>query len=268
MKKYLLDKIFAVGTTYRAEEDKAYVITKAGTDSSSQASIKVAGTPVFYTITDIAPKYKIGTNLLGPMHLGSDFIVVPPSKTLEFTGASGSEFRLIGEIIELEAGEAITPDLASRYTEQGKKFLSYESGTYSHGADTAWTAGDENTVIEATVPSGEKWLINNLFLGKVDNVSGGLSQGQFAFRIYVDDKPFDLVETSMGKKGIDVMSCYLPPNTTNNMEPFTLEKMPIELTSGRTLKVTCINVSGSDISPTSGNSLDVTCYVVKEITYV
>jgi len=268
MKKYILNKIFAVGTAYRAETDKAYIVEEVGTDSSSQASVKVAGTPCLYIINEIAPLFMTGTNLLGPISLGSDFIVVPPSKTLEFTGASGAKVRLVGSIIELEPGETITPDLVSRYTEQGRKFLSYEVGTYSRGTDTAWTAGEERTVLTVTVPSGERWLLNREFLANVANVSGGLLPGQFAVRIYVDDKPLDLVETVMGRLGIDVVSCKLPPNTTDNMEPFTLESMPIELTPGRTLKVTCINVSGASISPTSGTSLTAKVYVVKEVTYI
>jgi len=255
---YRLDKCFDIGTVYRAESDKAYMVKKIGTNSTTKAVVKVAGGPCCELLAESAPKYPINTNLIPPFDLGSEYIVVPPDKTLEIDGESGKDIRAIGSILVLRPGETLPAGLLTRYDQQLRKFKSYQRGTYSHGTDAAWADGLENNVITFTCPAGEKWLFNDLLGATVANVSGGLLQGQFGIRIYVDDMPFDLIETAMGRKGIDCISCHLPPKEDVNSEPFMLSDLPIELSPGRTLRISCINVSGGSISPTTGNSLDVT----------
>ena len=68
----------------------------------------------------------------------------------------------------------------------------------------------------------------------------------------------------MGPKGIDVVRGHYVSDTTDYLIPFSLAEMPITLTPGRTLKVTCINISGSDISPSSGASITVYVYLLDE----
>jgi len=268
MLEYKLDKIFKVGTVYRAESDKGYVIEFAGTASTTPSRIKVAGAPCLEFTSDIAPLAKINTNLFGPISLGDQKIVVPPDKTLEFEDTSGDKVRLVGKILELAVGETFPADLVARYHEQVKKFISYKKGTYSHGTDAAWSADVENDVLTFSIPQGEHWTFNHILAATVANVSGGLAAGQFGIRLYKDDKPFDLIETSMGVKGIDVVSCHLPPKEDVNFVPFTLADFPITFEPGRTLRISCINVSGASISPTAGASLDVTVYIVGIREYI
>jgi len=255
---YRLDKVFDVGTIYRAEEDKAYVIRKIGTNSTTKATVKVAGGPCCELLAESAPKYPVSTNLIPPFDLGAEYIVVPPDKPLEIDGEAGKDIRAIGTILVLKTGEVLPAGLLTRYDNQTKKFKSYQRGTYSHGTDAAWADGVENNVLVFTCPSGERWRFDDFLGATVANVAGGLLQGQFAVRIYVDDFPYDIIETKMGRKGIDVVSCHLPPKEDVNTEPFMLTDHPINLAPGRTLRISCINVSGGSISPTTGASLDVT----------
>ena len=255
METKLFAKTFDAGTVYRAETDKAYVIERIGTDSSSTATIKVEGAPVAEIINTITPKEKTGSNLFGPIDLKDLKIVVPQTKPLQIEGASGSKIMAYGKILVLAPGEALPSAFAGRYTEQRTKYITYLSGSYDNGTDTAWDAGKENKVLEYTVGVNEKIILDKFFACWVDNVSGGLLQGQFGFRIYIDDTPLDVIEDTMGKKGIDPFAAPLPPNTTNSMEVFSFEKNPIELGPGKTLKVTAINISGAAISPNSGTSL-------------
>jgi len=267
MQQYKLNKVFDVDTIYRAETDKAYFIQAIGTNSTTKAVVKVAGAPVAEILDEIAPKEKINTNLLGPVNLGPVSIVVPPNKTFEFSGSSGSELRAIGKILVLEPGEVLPGDLVDRYKAQATHYITYIRGTYSHGTDVAWAADDENGVVDFTVPVKEKYTLNKFFGGTVANVSPSLAQKQFALRIYIEDKPYDIVETAMGKLGIEIFGCHLPPKEDVNFVPFTLEELPIVLEEGKNLKVKCINISGASISPTTGASLDVTVnmFAIKEI---
>jgi len=265
---YKFDKIFDIGTTYRAEPDKAYIIKALGTDSTTIAKVVVAGAPAIEFLDEFAPCYKINTNLYGPLELGDQYIVVPPDKTLEMTGESGKDVRAVGELVVLGPGEALSPIHMARYEEQAKRFFSYQRGTYSHGTDTAWAADYEKDIITFSVPAGERWEFSNIIGATIANVSGGLTKGQFAIRIYVDDKPFDNVVTEMGRKGIDVVSCHLPPKEDVNFNPFTLLEYPITIGPGRTIRISCINVSGANISPTTGASLDVTVVIVGICQYI
>jgi len=265
---YKFDKIFAVGTVYRAEADKAYVIKSVGTNSTTIARVVVAGAPAVEILDEFAPRYPVNTNLYGPIELGDQYIVVPKDKTLEVTGETGKNVRLLGDLYVFAPGEDLPAFHLTRYNEQAKVFLSYQRGTYSHGTDTAWAADLEKDVITFSVPAGERWEFANILGGTVANVSGGLLPGQFGLRIYVDDRPLDNVIPNMGKKGIDVVSCHLPPKEDVNFEPFTLLEYPIRIGPGRTIRISCINVSGGSISPTTGTSLDVTVIIVGVCEYI
>jgi len=265
---YKFDKIFDVGTIYRAEADKAYVIKSVGTTSTTIAKVVVAGAPCIELLSDFAPQYPINTNLYGPIDLGDQYIVVPKDKTLEITGESGKKARLQGDLYVFAPDEDLPSIHLARYNEQAKIFLSYRKGSYSHGVDTAWAADFEKDVITFTIPAGERWEFANILGGTVSNVSGGLQPGQFGIRIYVDDRPFDNVITDMGRKGIDVVSCHFPPKETVNFKPFTLVEYPIRIGPGRTLRLSCINVSGASISPTAGTSLTAVILIVGVCEYI
>lgn len=262
MNKYPLDKIFVQGTTYRAESDKGYVIRKVGTGSTTKGSIVVAGGPTVEVVDDFAPLAKLNTNLFGLFDLGDYPIVVPPDRTLEFTGTSGAKWRLVGEIIELAPGEVFPEALLARYHEQNSVYWSYKTDSYSHGTDTDWGAGVSKDVLEFTVPAGEMWRFNSILAVSIANVSGGLSAGQFGIVVYKDDKPFDLIETTMGMKGLDAVSLPLPPKEDVNFEAFSLKDFNWAFEPGRTLRIACVNVSGSDISPSAGTSITVTALIV------
>ncbi len=85
-------------------------------------------------------------------------------------------------------------------------------------------------------------------------------------RIYVEDKPYDIVETTMGPLGIELFGCPLPPKADVNEEIFTLANLPIELEEGTNIKAKIINISGADISPSAGTSLVAKVLMVAEKT--
>jgi hypothetical protein len=253
MKKYYLDKIIDQGTLYRAETDKAYVVTAIGTDSSTKATLYVGGVPVAEIYNEMAPNYPINTNLNGPIALGNLFIVIPPAKTFSFSGSSGSTMRLIGNIIELGPGEALTPDLLARFSEQGKKFISYLSGSVTTAAGGVVSAGSEVDVIVTTVPVSERYTINRLYMaeGRLDDYT---AVPQFWSRIYVNGKPLDNLETAMGKFGIAGSAAPHPAREAVNFEAFSFEEKPLVLEEGTDLRITIIN-NGADYTVPTGRTL-------------
>lgn len=240
---------------YRAESDKAYVIRKVGTDSATKAQVKPAGGGLAEVIADAAPMHSTEDNILGPLELGDFYLVVPPDKTLEFSGADASQFRLIGEILELAPGEVMPTSLLARYGEQAKKYMSYLTGSYDHGTDKAWPADEEHNVLVFPCPAGERWGFDGLYMarGRLNVAIWGV--GDFASRIYVQDVPWDILETQvgaatykMGRKGIDHRATPYPPEDGRNIQPFSLASMPIAIEPGRILKVTATNTSGAELS--------------------
>ena len=253
MKKYFLDKTIAVGTLYRAETDKAYVIKAIGTDSATKATLSVAGVPVAEIYSEMAPLYPTSGNLNGPINLGKLFIVIPPTKTFSFTGAAGSSMRLIGELIELEPGEVLPSDLLSRFTEQGRKFISYLTGSVTTAAGGTITAGTETDIIVTTVPVAERFILNRLYMaeGRLDDYT---PVPRFYSRIYVDGKPLDNVEATMGPLGIAGSSAPHPARIAVNTKPFSFEEKPLVLDAGKDLRITMIN-TGADYTVPTGRTL-------------
>jgi len=253
MPEYKLDKIFNIGTIYRAETDKYYIIKTVGTNSTTKATVKVAGSVCGEFIDKLTPLQPINTNLWGPIPLNECFIVVPPGKTIEFTGESGKVLRLTGIIGELAPAEALPPPYMARYGEQPKKYLTYETASLSKAAGTTIPAGTEETILTRTCPPGEKHLYNNRYGGQCRANTTVYDGDQFATRIYVEGKPHDIFETTMGRKGIASKSAPLPPKEDVNTVGFTLADAPIELTPGRTLTITYINV-GPDFTVPTGTT--------------
>lgn len=277
MKTYKLDKTFAANTDYTAELDKAYIVQKVGTSSTTKGTLKVAGAPCLEIVQDIAPLFPRMTNLNQPLDLGDLYVVIPNSKTFRFEGSAGSEVRLIGKIIELESGEALPAAFAGRYAEQPNKFLSYKSGEVTTAAGGTVAAGAETTIIDFTCPAGEKWLFKHRYQaeGRLDNLD---AVPQFYFQIRINDDPLDILSTDMGKKGISGSSTPNPPRdvdttTTDIVEQYvekvaaTLEDMPIELKPGVNLKVIGVN-TGSDYVVPTGQTLSQVCHLVGIKEYI
>jgi len=265
---YILQKTFAVGTLYRAERDKAYVIQRIGTDSTTKVRLEEITPPAVEVLNEIAPLAKTTGNVLGPMDLDRFFVVIPPDKPFRFSGATGAKVKCMGRILELAPGEALPTPISARFGVQAREYLTYQRATYSHGTDVAWAAGDERTVLDYTCPVGEKHVFRRFAGVNIANLAAALSAGQFGIRIYKDDKPLDIIDTTMGRLGLDAYEMPLPPRDALTLDIFTLKDMPIELKEGENLKVKCINVSGASISPSTGTSIEVTVNLVDERTLI
>lgn len=256
MKKYILDKVLESGVLYRAESDKAYVINYVGTNSTTRAKLSVADAPCLEIVDVIAPLTTTNANLCGPMALGDCYIVVPPTKTIKFEGSAGSYMRIIGNIIELEPGETLPPELLSRYSAQSKKYLSYLEGSYSSAAAAAISANAEYDVIPtASVPVGERWTFASYYMGEVWTTAGSIPREQLATRIYINGKPLDIVEATMGKLGIYSTAAPHPPRADLNYDVFTFEEKPIVLEAGKDYRVTCVN-NGPTKTLAAGETLE------------
>jgi len=266
MKKYFLDKTIAVDTLYRAENDKALIIEKVGTNSTSKATFSIAGSPVLDLIDKIAPIRTINTNMNPLLALGPQYLVVPPGKPFTFSGASGSELRLKGNILVFEPDEVLPSADKARFMEQPRIYKSYQSGTYSSAAAASIAAGQEETVLSFTVPVGEKWTFGELFMAETWTTADTIDREDLAIRIYVDDLPYDVVESEMGRLGLHGTAAPHPAREDVNMTPFSLADKPITLDPGKTLKVTCINI-GAAATLTAGETWEarVTIVGIKEI---
>ena len=246
VKYYKLDKIFEQGTTYEMPNDRFYVIEAIGTDATSATYLKIDGVDTGAIISTIAPLHKTSSNILGPLKLGQLYYVVPPNKTFTVEGPSGAKVRCIGKIGVLAPGEAIPGNFASRFAEQGDHYLTYDTDTYSISGSGTWTAGTEYEVYSLTPKTIETYKFNN-FAGV--SISGfTVSEGQVGIIFHLDGTPLDILTTDPGKKGIDALSMPLPPASDTERIPFTLADLPIEVLGDHTIKVTAMNVSGSDIS--------------------
>jgi len=277
MKTYLLDKTISVDTVYTAEMDKAYVIEEVGTDSTTTATLKVAGAPCLEIVEDFAPAFAEVKNLNPVLPLGDLRVIVPPSKKFEFSGSAGSKLRIKGFILELQPGEVLPAGYAARYTEQARKYFSYKSGVVTFAAGTTWAAGTETKVIDFTAPAGEKWVFAHRYQAeaRLDNlvaVPRGFSQ------IRINDDPLDILDTAMGPKGLAGSGTPNPPRdvdttTTDivaqlvNKVPASLEKMKIELMPGVNVKVYLINTGANYTVPT-GRTLNLIVHMVGIKEYI
>jgi len=154
----------------------------------------------------------------------------------------------------------------TRYAEQPRVFKSYQSGTYSSAAAASIAAGQEETVLSFTVPVGERWVFGELLMAETWTSANTIPRENLAVRIYVDDLPYDVVESAMGRLGLHGTAAPHPAREDVNMKPFSLAEKPIELTAGKTLKITCINI-GAAATLTTGETWEarVTIVGVKEI---
>jgi len=243
MKKFKLDKRLKTNTDYYTESDTAFIIRKIGTDDTSKVTVKVEGVPCAEIVTDFAPLYATSTNRLDLFDLKDLYIVVPPDKNFRFDGTSGKYVRIQGEILRLGPGEALPASYAGRYTEQGKKFWSYQKD--SPDSATSVAAKSASTVLEFTCPTGERWKFPSYLMALYASASQMLD---FTTRILKQDEPLDNLINDKTDLGIDQYATPYPPSDTYGEVPFTLEQNPIELEPGQVLKIQAFNTSASAIT--------------------
>jgi len=256
---YKLDKTLEVGTTYETPPDRGYIIERVGTSDSSTLKLLVDGAPVLAVTTDLAPTAENSSNLFGPIELGEHYVVIPPNTKFSLDGTSGAKLRIMGKIFHLLPGESIPADLKARYDAQTKKYITYVEGSHAFSAGASWSAGQEVTLVELTPKTIEKYRLDDRIGVSVTGTSASLSAGQVGIRFYLDGKPLDMLTQDPGKYGLDAYFMPLPPSTSGVMKPYTLKDIPIEVLGDHTLKITAINVSGSDLAAAdSSTSITVT----------
>jgi len=260
--RYKLDKIIEQGTNYQTPADRFYVIRKIGTDAASPVKLIIDGTETGEIISTIAPLHKTSSNLLGPLDLGDLYYVVPPNKTFNVDGPSGAKVRIIGRIGVLAPGEVLPAQHASRFTEQGKRFVTYIQDSYSKATDEAWAAGEEQEVISLTPKTIEEYKFNREVLASISG--GDVSEGDFAVRFFLDGKPLDVLTTAPGRLGIDILSMPSPPADATEEEAFSLADLPILVAGDHTFVIKVVNTSGASKSPASGSAWSVTVTAIVE----
>jgi len=257
---FSLDKIMSVDTEYETTRRLGYVIRKVGTDSSSSAKLVIDGKELGSIITTVAPIHKTSSNLLGPLALGDEFLVVPPDTKFKFTGASGSKMRIVGEIVSLGSGEGFPSDLMNRFLNQHKLYRTLYSGSFSLGTDVAWVDGAVYEVLSLTPLTSEKVTLDDIVLVSISGDT--VSEGDFGVEFYLDNVPFEPEVAESLMRGIDSKAMPSPPADSTEEIPFSLKNFPIEVLGDHTLSVRVRNVSGSDKSPASGSSWSVSVYAI------
>jgi len=260
MKLFPLDKYLLSGTEYKTDSRQLLVIEKVGTDSSEKGTLSVDQVPCLEIINAIAPLRKNNSVIIGPLNLGEYYIVVPPETKFKFTGASGSYMRIIGKVVQLDPHETIPTQYMARYKEQGKKYITYVTGSYEHGTDTAWAADDENTVLTLKPSTIERYVFDSLLL--LTKSGGTFTPRQFALLMYIDNVPIEYIYSDTLREGIDVYSIPDYDDVSENEKPFSLKDFPIDLKGDHELKVTIKNISGTSQTPASGSSWTFTLYMI------
>jgi hypothetical protein len=247
-----LDKVVPAGTTFITEKREAFIANFVGTNAATDGTLFIDEKPVITLKSLVAPHRLRDSNLLGPLNLGDLYIVIPPETKYLWQGPSGSVLRLIGTKILLEPGEALGEPYISRYRAQFNSIIVYREGTYNHGVGNAWQAGDEREVLRIRPAVIEKYVFNSVLMASVDNVSGGVADGDWGVFIYVDGQP------------IDVLSCPRPPTDTTEEIPLSLQNYPIEVPGDHEISFRVVNNSGAAKSPTTGNAIIATVTVLAQ----
>jgi len=260
MKILPLDKTFDTGTEYKAEHNKFYVFQKLGTNVDVDY-IEIEGRRTTPLNSELSPQYKTSSNLFGPLDLEDLFLVVPPDHRFKFVSSTSGRVVAIGKLGILELGEGLPADLASRFKNFHLVYKKPFTFTKSLGTDVSWGAGEEVEVVSLTPTSIERITLNDIIGLKAEN-AGTIGKGDLGVIIYYDDVPFDILDTTMGRKGIDFFDMPLPPTSDAMRKPFTFRNFPIVVEPNHTLKIKVINNTGSAITPPSGESITITCKFV------
>jgi len=253
-----LDKVLKAGTEYVTDKREVLVIKKIGTNSAEIGQIFIDRKPTTRAYSIISPPYRTTSNFMPLFDLGELFNVVPPETRILWNGAPGSILRIVGYKIQLDPGEAVEAGLMGRFNAQFGSYWTVIEGSFSKGVDTAWPAGEENTVLTLTPSTIEEYLLNNVIMASVSNVSGGINPGDWAIRFHLDKAPLEFVYGTTLQLGVDALSMPRPPSGTTELTPFTLADFPISVPGDHILEIKAINTSGMNKSPPSGTSITVT----------
>jgi hypothetical protein len=259
---YKLIKTLDAGTSYRAETDKFYVIRRVCSNTSTSVGyLEVAGAKCMEIHGDVAPLAMTGTNWIDILDLGDYYVVVPPAKVFKFTGDSTAKLHIQGTIGEMMSPTDFPADLNARLSTQAKEFIRIQRGTATlAGKGTNWAADNEVNVLTLSATAGERHLLDSRLAVYVSNLANLHKAGDIALRLYYQDKPLDILDSTMADLGIDIWEAYWNDGSSTYYKYYLdLSDMPIQLEPGRTLKVNVRNVSGGNIAASS--SYDLTCTV-------
>jgi len=251
---FKLDKVISQGVIYETPPDRGYIIEAVGTNASGPVKLLVDGAPVAVIDVTLSNIAKTGGNLYGPIELGDYYVVIPPNTKFSVDGPSGAKVRIKGKIVHLLPGEGFPADLKARYAEQTKKYVTYIDGSYTFSAGANWSAGQEITLVELTPKTIEKYRLDDRIGVSISGLSASLDSGQVGIRFYLDGKPLDMLTENAGHYGLDAYVMPLPPSSTGVYQPYLLKDIPIEVLGDHTLKITAINVSGSNLAAASSTT--------------
>ena len=259
-----LDKVVPAGTTFTTEKREAFIANVVGTNATTDGTLYIDEKPVITLKSLVAPHRLRDANLLGPLSLGDLYIVIPPETKYLFSGPAASVLHLIGTKIILDPGEALGEPYISRYRAQFNSIIVYREGAYNHGVGNAWPAGEEHEALLVKPSTIERYVFNSVLMASVENVSGGVAEGDWGILIYVDGQPIDFIHHTGEKKGIEVLSAPRPPTDTTEEVPFSLANYPIEITGDHSISFRIVNNSGASKSPTAGNAIIATVTVLAQ----
>lgn len=260
MKILPLEKAFDTNVEYRAEHNKFYVIEYLGSDVNIDY-IEIEGRRTTPLDATLSPQYVTGTNLFGQLELEDLYLVIPPLHRFKFVSSASGKVTVSGKLGILALGEGIPADLATRFKNMHLTYKKPFTFTKSLGTDVKLAAGAEVTVAEIQPSTIERITLNDI-IGLSATNAGTIAKGSLGVIFYYDDTPLDILDTAMGRKGIDFLDMPLPPTTSGVMEAFSFANYPIVIEPNHKLKINVINNSGADITPPAGTSISFTCKFV------
>jgi hypothetical protein len=266
---YKLIKTLDAGTTYRAETDKFLIINRVSTNTSTAVGeLTVAGAKCLEIHSDVAPIAMLSNNWIEMLELGDYFVVVPPAKGFLFSGDTNAKLHIQGTIGEMMTPADFPADAGARVGVQAKQFIKIQRGTASlAAAGQNWAANAENNVITLTATAGERHLIDSRLAVYMANLANLHKAGDIALRLYYQDKPLDILDSTMADLGLDIWEAYWNDGSSVYYKYYIdLSDMPIQLEPGRTLKVNVRNVSGGNITAAGGGALTCTVTLVDKYT--
>jgi len=248
--EYPLNAYLTEGTTYKAEDKILYIIRRLGTNSSGDGYLYIQRRETFVIRKLCAPLQKQTTNLLGLLDLKGLYYAIRPRDEFKWVGDSGSKCHIIGRILELEAGEKVPADVDARYKEMTNHGYTYIKGEKDLAAGTVWAKDTEQTVLELTPTTKERYILNGVVMCDIVNRTN--VGEEFAVRFYEGREELFPKISSPKRWNLDLLAFPRPPKEDVEMIPFSFEKEPIELRPDVTFKVTFHNQTGADQTVPSG----------------
>jgi len=253
-----MDAILKPGSTYYTGPKFFLRVHEIGTNATSPITLYVEERPTGPVISTVAPLRLNDNNLLGPLQLGDLWYAIPPSSKFYVVGPSGSVLRVRGYVGILEREESGPREIYDRFATQDHYYITYVSGTYSHGTDRAIAPNEEVEIYSLTPNPNELYVFNSVLMLSVANAT--ISEGDLAVRFYYEDSPLDVITWEPGPQIAlnDFTMFPLPPTATTEIIPYSLQDMPIEVKPNETFSIKVRNTKGSNITPASGKSITFT----------